>query len=94
LTLEARKGKRGDRVLVDVQRNGYGQTAVPPYAVRARPGAPVSMPITWDELFRVEPDQYTVGAVARRLSRGGDRWADLPRGQSLKRPRERVGRMG
>ncbi|MBO0847733.1 MAG: non-homologous end-joining DNA ligase, partial [Nocardioides sp.] len=46
LTLEARKGKRGDRVLVDVQRNGYGQTAVPPYAVRARPGAPVSMPIT------------------------------------------------
>lgn len=94
LTLEARKGKRGDRVLVDVQRNGYGQTAVPPYAVRARPGAPVSMPITWDELSRVEPDQYTEGTVARRLSRGGDRWADLPRGQSLKRPRERVGRLG
>jgi bifunctional non-homologous end joining protein LigD len=90
LTLEARKAKRGERVLVDVQRNGYGQTAVPPYAVRARPGAPVSMPITWDELSRVEPAQYTARTAARRLARGGDRWADLPRGQSLRRPRERL----
>jgi len=90
LTLEARKAKRGDRVLVDVQRNGYGQTAVPPYAVRARPGAPVSMPITWDELSRVEPAQHTVRTVARRLARGGDRWANLPHGQSLGRPRERL----
>jgi bifunctional non-homologous end joining protein LigD len=88
LTLEARKAKRGERVLVDVQRNGYGQTAVPPYAVRARPGAPVSMPITWDELSRVEPAQHTVRTVARRLANGGDRWADLPRGQSLGRARE------
>ena len=44
LTLEARKDKRGDRVLIDIQRNGYGQTAVPPYAVRARPRAPVVDP--------------------------------------------------
>jgi bifunctional non-homologous end joining protein LigD len=93
LTLEARKAKRGDRVLVDVQRNGYGQTAVPPYAVRARPGAPVSMPITWDELSRIEPAQHTVRTVARRLARGGDRWADLPRGQSLGRARERLRRV-
>jgi bifunctional non-homologous end joining protein LigD len=93
LTLEARKDKRGDRVLVDVQRNGYGQTAVPPYAVRARPGAPVSTPITWDELSRVEPDQHTIRTVGRRLARGGDRWAELPPGQSWGRARERLGRL-
>jgi len=93
LTLEARKNKRGDRVLVDVQRNGYGQTAVPAYAVRARPGAPVSTPITWEELSRVEPDQHTIRTIGRRLSRGGDRWAELPHAQSLDRPREKLRRL-
>jgi DNA primase len=52
------------------------------------------MPITWAELSRVEPAQHTVRTVARRLARGGDRWADLPRGQSLGRARERLRRMG
>lgn len=93
VTLEARKAKRGDRVLIDIQRNAYGQTAVPPYAVRARPGAPVAMPITWDELGWVEPDQFTARTIARRLARGGDRWADLPRGQSLGKAREKVRRL-
>lgn len=69
LTLEARKDKRGDRVLVDIMRNGYGQTAVPPYAVRARPGAPVSTPITWDELSRVTPGRFTISTLRRRLAR-------------------------
>lgn len=94
LTLEARKAKRGDRVLLDIQRNGYGQTAVPPYAVRARPGAPVATPISWDELSRVDPDQHTVRTIARRLARGGDRWAELPRAQSLGRAREGLRRLG
>ena len=92
LTLEARKAKRGDRVLVDIQRNAYGQTAVPPYAVRARDGAPVATPITWRELGRVEPDQFTLRTIGRRLARGGDRWADLPRAQSLGKARERLRR--
>jgi bifunctional non-homologous end joining protein LigD len=94
LTVEARKAKRGERVLIDVQRNGYGQTAVPPYAVRARPGAPVATPIDWDELSRVEPAQHTVRSVGRRLARGGDRWADLPRPQSLGRAWERLRKLG
>jgi bifunctional non-homologous end joining protein LigD len=79
LTLEARKDKRGDRVLVDVQRNGYGQTAVPPYAVRARLRAPVSTPIRWDELSRVRPDQYTIRSIGRRLARMSDPWKGLRR---------------
>jgi bifunctional non-homologous end joining protein LigD len=91
LTLEARKAKRGSRVLVDVMRNGYGQTAVPPYAVRARPGAPVSTPIAWDELSRVKPDQHTVTSVRRRLARREDPWADLRRhAQGLSRARKRL----
>src|SRR3954471_7495072 len=72
LTLAARKAARGDRVLIDVMRNGYGQTAVPPYAVRARPGAPVSVPIAWDELSRVRPAQVTVANLARRLAATDD----------------------
>ena len=79
LTLEARKANRGDRVLVDIMRNGYGQTAVPPYAVRARPGAPVSTPIEWSELSRVEPAQHTIASVRHRLARRGDPWADVRR---------------
>jgi bifunctional non-homologous end joining protein LigD len=90
LTLEARKANRGDRVLVDIMRNGYGQTAVPPYAVRARPGAPVSAPIAWDELPRVKPAQVTIGNLDRRLA-GDDPWAGMRRHASgLERARRRL----
>jgi bifunctional non-homologous end joining protein LigD len=50
LTTAARKKDRGDRLYLDVQRNAYAQTAVAPYTVRPRPGAPVATPITWDRL--------------------------------------------
>jgi bifunctional non-homologous end joining protein LigD len=91
LTLEARKANRGDRVLVDIMRNGYGQTAVPPYAVRARPGAPVSAPIAWDELSRVRPAQVTVANLGRRLAAKDDPWAGMRRHASgLGRARRRL----
>ncbi len=79
LTIEARKARRGDRVLVDIMRNGYGQTAVPPYAVRARPGAPVSTPIAWDELSRIAPAQVTIDNIRRRLATKGDPWVGMRR---------------
>lgn len=50
LTTAARKKDRGDRLYLDIQRNGYAQTAVAPYAVRAKPGAPVAVPVSWDQL--------------------------------------------
>ena len=91
LTLEQRKAKRGDRVYVDIGRNAYGQTAVPAYAVRARPGAPVSTPITWDELSRVTPDQHTITSVRRRLARRDCPWADVRRHvQGIARARKRL----
>ena len=94
LTLEQRKDKRGDRVFVDVLRNGYGQTAVPPYAVRARPGAPVSTPLEWDELSRVEPGQHTITSVRRRLGQRDDPWVDVRRHpQGLARARERLAKI-
>jgi bifunctional non-homologous end joining protein LigD len=92
LTLEHRKAKRGDRVFVDVLRNGYGQTAVPPYAVRPRPGAPVATPIEWSELSRVAPDGHDIHSVRRRLARRTCPWADLHRhARGLKRALARVG---
>jgi bifunctional non-homologous end joining protein LigD len=79
LTTEFRKNKREGRILIDVFRNGYAQTAVPPYAVRPRPGAPVATPLDWDELSdsRLRPDRWTVTTVLRRLAANGDPWADI-----------------
>jgi bifunctional non-homologous end joining protein LigD len=92
LTLEQRKAKRGDRVYVDIGRNAYGQTAVPAYAVRARPGAPVSTPITWEELSRVRPAQFTITSVRRRLARRACPWSDVRRrAQGLGKAVERLG---
>jgi bifunctional non-homologous end joining protein LigD len=79
LTTEWRKEKRDGRILVDTARNTYAQTAVPPYAVRPRRGAPVATPIEWDELSdsRLRPDRWNVSNVIRRLSAKGDPWADI-----------------
>ena len=66
-------------VFVDVNRNGRAQTAVPAYAVRPRPGAPVATPLRWDELSKAgtRPDRWTLRTVLRRLERDGDPWADI-----------------
>ena len=79
LTLEFRKAERGGRILVDVMRNNYAQTAVPPYAVRPLAGAPVATPIAWDELSdsKLRADRWTVSNVLRRLNSKGDPWADI-----------------
>jgi bifunctional non-homologous end joining protein LigD len=79
LTTEFRKAKRGGRILVDIARNNYAQTAVPPYAVRPRPGAPVATPIEWEELSdsKLRPDRWTVRTVLRRLESKGDPWSDI-----------------
>jgi bifunctional non-homologous end joining protein LigD len=79
LTLEFRKSERGGRILIDVMRNAYAQTTVPPYAVRPLPGAPVATPISWDELSdsKLRADRWTVKKVLRRLAAKGDPWADI-----------------
>jgi bifunctional non-homologous end joining protein LigD len=93
VTTEQRKAKRGNRVFIDTLRNAYGQTAVTPYAVRARPGAPVATPIDPDELKKpnLKADKYTIKTIFRRLSRRDDPWHDLNRHkQSLGRAAKRL----
>lgn len=93
LTIEARKAKRRGRLLIDTARNAYAQTAVAPYAVRAKPGAPVATPLDWDELGnkKLNSQSYNVRNIFRRLGRKTDPWKDLPRlGRSLKEARRRL----
>jgi bifunctional non-homologous end joining protein LigD len=85
-TVEQRKAKRKGRVYIDVMRNAYLQTTIPPYAVRALPGAPVATPLDWGELGRVEPRTFTIGNLFRRLGQRDDPWKDMARSRaSLKR---------
>jgi bifunctional non-homologous end joining protein LigD len=81
LTLEWHKAERGERIFVDVNRINYAQHAVAPYGVRARPGAPVAMPIAWDELSdaRLKPDRWTVRTAPDRLAAEGDMWQGIAR---------------
>jgi bifunctional non-homologous end joining protein LigD len=93
LTTEFRKSERGGRILVDVMRNRYAQTAVPPYAVRPRAGAPVATPLEWEELSdsRLSPDHWTIRSVLRRLASTGDPWADIQSyARGISRARRRV----
>jgi bifunctional non-homologous end joining protein LigD len=86
LTTEARKNKRRGRLYLDVMRNAYAQTAVPPYAVRARPGAPVATPLDWSEVEdrTLAPSRFTIVTIGKRLERDGDPWEGLRgRGRSL-----------
>ncbi len=79
LTIEVRKDQRGDRLFLDYLRNAYGQNAIAPYGVRAKPGAPVATPLDWDELS--DPDlhsqTYTVSNIFRRLGQKEDPWQDV-----------------
>lgn len=91
LTQEFLKVDRAGRILVDTGRNGYSATYAATYTVRAKPGAPVSAPCTWEELERgeVEPRTFTLRTMAQRIADVGDLWADLLRKKrSLRRPIE------
>jgi len=83
-------------VYLDVMRNAYAQTAVAPYAVRARRGAPVATPLEWDELGRrgLRADLFTIRDVPERLAQHGDPWADMARrARSLTAPSERLAKI-
>jgi bifunctional non-homologous end joining protein LigD len=84
LTQEFAKADRAGRTYVDTGRNGFGATFAAPYAVRPKPGAPVSAPCTWEELARGEadPTAFTLRSMANRIRDAGDPWSAL-RAQSL-----------
>jgi bifunctional non-homologous end joining protein LigD len=96
LTQEFSKADRGGRILVDTGRNGYSATFAAAYAVRAKPGAPVSAPCLWEELERgeVSPRTFTLRTMAARIADVGDLWSDMRRSRrSLRRPMEQLRRM-
>jgi bifunctional non-homologous end joining protein LigD len=92
-TTEQRKSERRGRVFLDTNRNAYAQTAVAPYAVRARAGAPVAVPISWRELDKRDfrPDGVTIRTIFDRLKKSDDPWKDFwRRAVSLKQARPKL----
>ena len=89
LTVEFSKAARGGRLYLDTARNGYAQTVVAPYSVRARGGAPVAAPIEWDELDGpdLRPDGWTIATMPARLAEHGDPWATIARHARALAPR-------
>ncbi len=93
LTQEFSKVDRKGRIYVDTGRNGYSATFAAAYTVRAKRGAPVSAPCTWEELEQgqVAPATFTLRTLPGRVAKVGDVWADMrKRGRSLTRPAEKL----
>ena len=96
LTREPRKERRRGRLFLDVMRNAYAQTVAPAYAVRARPTAPVAMPLDWNEVEdrSLRPSRFTMSTIGARLERDGDPWRGFRRrSRSLRSARGRLDRL-
>ncbi|MBN7772381.1 DNA ligase D [Clostridium aminobutyricum] len=75
-TSNVRKANRKNKIFIDWIRNGRGATSIAPYSIRAREGARVSMPITWEELDTVAPDGINMAEALSRMN-GMDPWKDF-----------------
>ena len=71
------KEERGTRVFIDFNQNAPHKTIFGAWCVRARPGAQVSTPFTWDELDSVAPDELTMANVPARVRQAGDPWSPM-----------------
>ncbi len=96
LTRAPRKERRDGRLFLDVMRTAYAQTAAPPYAVRARPGAPIATPLDWNEVEdrSLRPSRFTMSTIDARLERDGDPGRGFRRrSRSLRSARDRLDRL-
>lgn len=75
-TSNMRKEKRKNKIFIDWVRNGRGATSIAPYSIRARKGAKVSMPISWDELDKIAPDDIDMEEAISRL-KSENPWEDF-----------------
>ena len=71
------KEERGERIFIDYNQNARDRTIASAYSVRAKPGAPVSAPLSWDELPDVAPENFTVATMPARFAEVGDRHAEI-----------------
>ncbi len=79
LTVEPRKNKRRGRLFLDYLRNGYAQTTILPYSIRPLKGAPVAMPVEWDEIRdgTMKPDHFSMKTALARIREGKDPWKNM-----------------
>lgn len=92
-TLEQRIADRGGRLYLDVQRNSYGQTAVAPYSLRARTGAPIATPVSRSQLRDPElhAAYYTIKNIFSSTAQRADPWQNhRQHARSLKGPASRL----
>lgn len=93
LTQEFSKVDRRGRIYMDTGRNGYSATFAATYTVRAKPGAPVSAPCSWEEIEsgEVGPKTFTLRLMEKRIADVGDLWSGLLKSKrSLKQPIEKL----
>jgi len=83
ITMEWKTEKRTGKIFIDYNMNVRGKTLNVAYSPRGVPGAPFSMPLTWEELEAAEPLDFTIanGKALERLDRNGDRWHDAISGK-------------
>ncbi len=77
LTMEWSVSKRAGKIFLDHNMNVMGKNMASVYSLRPLPGAPVSVPLRWDELADVYPSDFTIDTVHRRLADVGDLWGDI-----------------
>lgn len=78
LTLHIKKKARRGRVLIDIYRNRTRQSIIAPYSLRGKPGAPVSMPVSWDELAKLESSKaYHLINAVEKVKTDGDEWEGM-----------------
>ena len=83
VTTEFMKKDRGGRVFLDFTRIGPGKHIAAPYSARARPGAPVSFPVPWEDLKRVRPTDFSIRTVPKLLEKN-DPWKEVcPKAQTI-----------
>ena len=91
ITLEWSVPKRTGKIFMDYNMNVRGKTLNVAYSPRGVPGAPVSMPLAWEELAQAHPLDFRLASAPERLARTGDRWGDaLHRKQGLEEALQRV----
>jgi bifunctional non-homologous end joining protein LigD len=86
ITMEWSVPKRTGKIFMDYNMNVRGKTLNVAYSPRGEPGAPMSMPLTWDELAKAHPLDFRMTNVIDKLTRSGDRWHNaLKNKQNLER---------
>lgn len=74
-TTNNRKENRHNKIFIDYLRNKKSATSVAPYSIRLKKNAPISMPISWQELDKIKPNEITINNVFKRLKKK-DPWED------------------